>query len=294
MKVLILGAYGMLGHRLFRGLSFDFDAYATIRDAAPDVRFSSFLPADRLIAGVKAERLDTIEGAVKRLRPDAIINCIGLVKQLGAAKDPVQAIAINALLPHQLATICREQNVRLVHFSTDCVFSGLKGRYKVDDVADAVDLYGHSKFLGEVSGEHAITIRSSIIGRELGTANGLVEWFLSQRGKKVQGWKNAIYSGFTTIEMARIVRLVLSKHQDLTGVWQVASEPISKLHLLKLIRVKMRLDVEIEPVEEPEIDRSLDGGPFEQLTGYRAPTWDSMVEELAKEAPEYEGFHRQG
>ncbi len=293
MKVLILGAYGMLGHRLFRGLSGEFDTYATIRDSHPDVRFSSFLPSNKLIADVKADQLDSVENAIKRLRPDAVINCIGIVKQLGAAKDPVQMITINALLPHQLAAICKKEKARLVHFSTDCVFSGQKGHYTLDDIPDAVDLYGHTKFLGEVSGESCLTIRSSIIGRELGTRNGLVEWFLSQKDGKVQGWRNAIYSGFTTIEMARIVAVALSKHPDLNGILQVASEPISKFELLKLIKEKMRLDIEVEPVDEPRIDRSLDGSLFEQRMGYRAPSWDSMIEELAKEAPEYEGLQRQ-
>lgn len=292
MKVLILGAYGMLGHRLFKGLSSEFDTYATVRDLYPDVRFSAFFPAKKLVAGVRAEQLESVENAVRKLRPDAVMNCIGIVKQLGAAKDPIQAITINSLLPHQLAAICKKEKARLVHFSTDCIFSGKKGDYRVDDPPDPVDLYGHTKYLGEISGEGCLTIRSSIIGRELGTRNGLVEWFLSQKSGKVQGWKNAIYSGFTTIEMSKIVNLVLSKHPDMNGVWQVTSKPIPKFDLLNLIKEKMRLDIEIEPVDEPKVNRSLDGSLFEQRTGYKAPSWDSMIEELAKEAPEYEGLHR--
>jgi len=285
MKVLILGAYGMLGHAMFGILKNKFDTYATCRTFKKG--WQHILHADSLITDVQAEVFHSVVKAFALSQPDVVINCIGIVKQLDAAKDPVPSIKINSLFPHELALLCQSRGARLIHFSTDCVFSGKKGNYREDDIHDAEDLYGRTKYLGEVSGKGCLTIRSSIIGRELGTKHGLVEWFLSQSGKKVKGYSQAIYTGFTTNAMARIVRELIENHPSLSGIWHVASEPISKYDLLRKINEKMKLNIEIEKDIQFECDRSLNGERFARETGIVAPSWEMMIEDLVDEAGLY-------
>lgn len=285
MKVLILGAYGMLGHKMLGILKDKFDTYATCRTFKKD--WQHILRSDCLITGVQAEVFHSVVNAFAISQPDVVINCIGIVKQLDAAKDPVPSIKINSLFPHELALLCQSRGARLIHFSTDCVFSGKKGNYREDDIHDAEDLYGRTKYLGEVSGKGCLTIRSSIIGRELGTKHGLVEWFLSQRGKKVKGYSKAIYTGFTTNAMARIARELIENHPSLSGIWHVASNPISKYDLLRKINEKMKLNIEIEKDEQFECDRSLNGERFSRETGIVAPTWEVMIEDLVDEVGLY-------
>jgi dTDP-4-dehydrorhamnose reductase len=294
MKILVLGAFGMLGHKLFTRLGKEFDVYGTCRELKQNETWSWMFPASRMFPWVRAEEPGTVLTPIKKVKPDVVINCIGIVKQLEAANDPIPTITVNALFPHQLAQICEKEHARLIHISTDCVFSGRRGKYKPTDLTDAEDLYGRTKALGEVNKQGCVTIRSSIIGRELGTRNGLVEWFLNQKGKKVQGYKNAIYSGFTTIEMSNIAKMIISKRPELSRTVQVASKPISKCDLLNLIREKMRLDINIEPESEHKIDRSLDGSAFNKLTGYAPPSWESMIEELAEDTAMYESKPESG
>jgi dTDP-4-dehydrorhamnose reductase len=223
-----------------------------------------------------------LEALLERVRPQAVVNAVGLVKQRREAEDVVAAIETNALLPHRLARLGTRAGARLVHFSTDCVFSGDRGLYAERDRPDPVDTYGRSKLLGEVGAPH-LTLRSSIIGLELGRTQGLVEWFLASRGK-IGGYRRAIWSGLTTAEMARLVGRVLADHPALAGLYHVAAEPIDKHSLLtRLARELGRGDVTIEPVDEPSCDRSLDGSAFAAATGYRVPSWDEMLRELAQE-----------
>lgn len=285
MKILILGAYGMLGHKMFGILKDKSDTYATCRTFKKD--WQHILPLDCLITGVQAEVFESVVKAFAITQPDVVINCIGIVKQLDAAKDPIPSIKINSLFPHELALLCQSRRARLIHFSTDCVFSGKKGNYREDDIPDAEDLYGRTKYLGEVSGKRCLTIRSSIIGRELGTKHALVEWFLSQSGKKVKGYSKAIYTGFTTNAMARIVRELIENHPSLSGIWHVASNPISKYDLLRKINEKIKLNIEIEKDAQFECDRSLNGERFARETGIVAPSWEMMIEDLVDEAGLY-------
>ncbi|HEX9907281.1 MAG TPA: SDR family oxidoreductase [Thermoplasmata archaeon] len=293
MKVLVLGAYGMLGHKLLQELSNDFDTLGTCRKVRLDV-WSRLVPSDKLVEDVDAEDFPSVDRALTKTKPDVVVNCIGIVKQLEAGKDPIRSITVNSLFPHHLAKACNRHGARLVHFSTDCVFSGKKGMYRADDYPDAEDLYGRTKFLGELTEKHTMTIRSSIIGRELGSSNGLVEWFLRQRGKKVKGYANAIYTGLTTIEMSKVVKDVIGKHKDLHGIWQVASEPISKFDLLGLINSELRLGVDLEKDTTVAVDRSLDGSEFEKRTGYKAPSWKSMIRELAEDSKSYDTLAGKG
>jgi dTDP-4-dehydrorhamnose reductase len=282
MRILILGGGGMLGHTLVETFRQQFETWCTLRGAVSRYDQYGLFDPDRTLGGVDVLNFDVVTEVMAKVRPQAVINCIGIIKQLAAAKDPFLSIAVNSLLPHRLHRLCQASGARLIHFSTDCVFSGRTGNYTEDDASDALDLYGRSKFLGETLGEGALTIRSSIIGRELGTASGLVEWFLSQRGRRVEGYTGAIYSGFTTQEMARIVRMILLEHRELSGTLQVSSERISKYDLLMLLRDAYDVDVEIVPDGRVQIDRSLDSARFRHLTGYAPPPWPQMIKEMAE------------
>ena len=282
MRILILGGGGMLGHTLVAVLQEEFETWSTLRGSVIAYAGHGLFAPERTFGGVDVLNFDAVTEVMAKVRPDAVINCIGIIKQLAAATDPFLSVAINSLLPHRLHRLCQATGARLIHFSTDCVFSGRAGNYTEDDPSDALDLYGRSKFLGETTGEGALTIRSSIIGRELGTASGLVEWFLSQRGRRIEGYRRAIYSGFTTLEMARIVRSILTEHRPLSGTLQVSSERINQYDLLKLMQRAFDVDVEIVPDDRVQIDRSLDSTRFRALTGFIPPSWPAMIEELAE------------
>lgn len=277
MKILILGATGMLGHKLLQGLSVGHDVWGTVRGEPGKAQLIPGIEQERLFGGVSATDPKSIHSALEQIRPDAVLNCIGIVKQIDAAKDAVTSITINALLPHQLAEFCAQTGARLVHFSTDCVFSGRSGPYQETDQPDATDLYGRSKLLGEVERPGCITLRTSIVGRELRRGTGLVEWFLSQRGKEVRGYRNALYTGLTTQCMADVVRMILEFHPGLSGVWQVAGEPIDKCSLLEMVNQIYDLGIKIVPDETFHCDRRLDGSRFRTVTGWRPPPWSAML-----------------
>jgi dTDP-4-dehydrorhamnose reductase len=276
MKVLVLGASGMLGNAMVRKLSENasFEVFGTMRSYAKR-HFEPHI-ADRLITGLDVENQDSLVRVLNEVRPDAVINCVGLVKQLVDAEDPIVALPINAILPHRLARICALANARLIHVSTDCVFSGARGGYRETDVSDARDLYGKSKYLGEVVTQNAITLRTSIIGHELASAHGLVDWFLSQSGP-IKGFARAIFSGLPTVELARIVSDIVLPRPELFGVYHVASHAISKFDLLQLIAGTYGKSIAIERDETLVIDRSLNADRFTQATGYVAPDWPDLI-----------------
>lgn len=277
MKILVLGASGMLGNAMMRVLSENqgIQVYGTMRSGSMKRYFREDI-AERLICGVDVEQQDSLMQAFVHARPDVVINCVGLIKQLSEANDPLLAVPINTLLPHRLARLCDLSGARLIHMSTDCVFSGKKGNYLESDVPDAEDLYGRTKLLGEVDYPHAITLRTSIIGHELQSSHGLVDWFLSQQGK-CKGYTRAIFSGMPTVVLARIVRDVVIPHLELHGVYHVAAAPISKYDLLSLVARVYGKEIEIEPDDELVIDRSLDASRFKDATGYAAPEWNEMI-----------------
>lgn len=280
MKILVLGASGMLGNAMMRVLSeqADWQVYGTVRSEGAKRWFPAEISA-RLIAGVDVEQTDSLMTVLARVRPDVVVNCIGLVKQLAEADDPLMVIPINAILPHRLARMCELSGARLVHMSTDCVFSGEKGAYRESDPSDARDLYGRAKFLGEVDYPRAITLRTSIIGHELQSAHGLVGWFLSQQGR-CNGYTKAIFSGLPTVVLARIIRDVVIPARELFGVYHVAARPISKYDLLRLIAEVYGKTIEITPSDQVAIDRSLNAERFREATGYVAPDWPKLIETM--------------
>lgn len=292
MRTLILGGSGMLGHKLWQTLENRFDTYVTFRQAPADrANFQVFDPA-RSISGVLAEDIGSLERAFALARPETVVNCIGIVKQDSAAKDPVACITVNALLPHQLATLCQKTGARLIQLSTDCVFSGRKGNYTLADRPDAEDLYGRTKLLGEVEQENCLTIRTSMIGRELAGSHGLIEWFLGQKGKTVRGYKRAIFSGFTTSALSDIIVELIIRHPKLSGIRHVASVPINKFDLLTLVKQTYGLDTEITPDETFACDRSLDGSSFRAETNISAPSWPQMIARMHDDKTPYDELRR--
>lgn len=280
MKVLIIGASGMLGNAMFRTFAADarFAVTGTVRNAASKRSFDAALQ-DRILPGVEVEQADSLAGALRTVKPDFVVNCVGVVKQLAAADDPLITLPINALLPHRLAALCEIAGARLVQISTDCVFSGAKGGYVESDFPDANDLYGRSKLLGEVDYPHAITLRTSIIGHELGGARSLLNWFLAQQGP-VKGFTRAVFSGLPTVTLAELVRDIIVPRADLHGLYHVAAAPIAKYDLLKLVAEVYAKDIEIVPSDALVIDRSLDASRFQAATGYTAPAWPALIAQM--------------
>ena len=287
MRVLILGGSGMLGHKLYQFFNRRFETWVTLRLSADSYADYGLFDAERTIGGLDALDSGNVAAVIDSVRPDAVVNCIGIIKQLPEAEDPVVSITINSLFPHQLAGMCASIGVRLVHISTDCVFSGSRGMYTEDDFSDAEDLYGRSKYLGEVSGPGCLTLRTSIIGRELHSKSGLVEWFLGYEGNTVHGYTHAVYSGLTTLELAAIVADVLERHPELSGLYHVSSDPISKHDLLGMIRDAFGARIKIDPDGEVRIDRSLDSSRFRMQTGFKPRPWVDMISEMANDPTPY-------
>lgn len=277
MRVLVLGVSGMLGNAMFRVLSESTDLviYGTARGENTRLHFPGCL-SSQIIVGVDVENHDSLVKAFAAARPDIVVNCVGLVKQLADANDPLQAVPINTLLPHRLAALCGATGARLVHISTDCVFSGAKGNYLETDFPDAYDLYGRSKLLGEVDYPHAITLRTSIIGHELSGNRSLVNWFLAQQGS-VKGFTRAIFSGLPTVELATVVRDVVLPLKGLHGLYHVSTKPISKYDLLLMVAKAYGKNIKINPSEELVIDRSLNSDRFKVATGYTPPDWPTLI-----------------
>lgn len=276
MRVLVLGASGMLGNAMLRVMSGqeNWTVYGTLR--SPNPALQALAPKAQLLHGIHADQSDSLLAAFTQSRPQVVINCVGLVKQLASADDPLEAIPVNALLPHRLARLCELAQARLIHISTDCVFSGSQGNYSESDIPDAEDLYGRSKLIGEVSDRHVVTLRTSIIGHELGGDHGLVGWFLSQQ-VRVKGYTEAIFSGLPTCELARVVRDYVIPNTDLHGLYHVAAEAISKHDLLQIVCRVYGKALQIEPDDRVKINRSLDASRFKHVTGYVAPVWPELI-----------------
>lgn len=287
MRVMVLGAGGMLGHRLAAVLAPRFDVVATSRRGAGAT--PSTVRGATVVGGVDAAEEGGLARLLDRFRPDAVLNATGLVKQRLGAGDREAAVAINALVPHRLARLCGTRGIRLLHFGTDCVFSGRSADsrgalgYREDDPARPADLYGRSKLLGEPEGPHVLVLRTSFIGREAGRRQGLVEWFLSQGEASVRGFTRAFFSGLTTTVLAGLCGDLLERHRDMSGTWHVASTPIAKHDLLLLLRATFGCATPVLPEPLPECDRRLDGRRFQAATGWTAPEWPKMIADLAAE-----------
>lgn len=289
-KIIILGGSGMLGHTLFRHLTLQptLDVYATVRSSEGlSLWFSQDL-SKKICIGMDVNNIGLIADVISSIQPEIVINCIGLVSEFRIANDLLSLINVNARFPHQIALLCQTVGAKLVHISTDGVFDGKKGMYTETDEVNISDSYGMSKFLGEVRYPHCLTLRTSIIGHELKGKSGLVEWFLAQNGK-VRGYSRAMYSGFPTIELAKIIRNYILPNENIFGVYHVSSKPISKYDLLCLIADRYGKKIEIVPFDEIVIDRSLDSSAFRTLTGYIPPSWPELVDKMYLDYIKYKG-----
>ena len=284
-RILILGATGMLGHVLLRYFLThqEYEVFGTTRDLSGLPKIIPSELASRFKQDiVDADNFDSVIRALASIQPDIVINCIGLIKQLPISSDPLSAITVNALLPHRISLISITAGARMIHISTDCVFNGVKGNYTEKDPSSAEDLYGQTKFLGEVTYPHCVTLRTSIIGHELKGGYGLIDWFLAQHGN-IRGFSKAIYSGFPTVEMARIIINYILPNEKLNGLYHVSSCPISKYELLKMVAERYDKRITIEPCDDFALDRSMDSSIFRSLTGYVPPTWTELVDTMYRD-----------
>lgn len=282
MKILVLGGTGMLGFQLLKtSIEYSFDCFTIVRRKSSLIEKFPAFPIEKIFQISDASNFEELEAIITIVKPDFIINAIGIVKKASNKSNYVINIEINSLLPHKLAEICHSLNSRLIHISTDCVFDGLKGNYSLNDQPNAIDLYGNSKFLGEVNYGRNITIRTSIIGHELSENKmGLLDWFLSQK-KEVLGFTNAIFSGVTTLELSRIIfGILVNSKIEQSGLFQIATLPINKLELLRLFGKVYNKNIEIIPSGDLKINRSLNGSHFNELFNYRPPSWQKMLNEL--------------
>lgn len=276
MKVLVIGATGMLGYSIFSNLSelSNLDVYGTVRSVNGVEHF--FPSTDKLIPNVDVKDFATLEKAVLDTKPDVVINCIGLIKQHDVSKQHVEAIEINALLPHKIAQLCDSIQARLVHFSTDCVFDGKAGNYLESDLPNATDLYGKSKCLGEVDYGKHVTLRTSIIGHEIKSSVSLIDWFLSQEDS-VKGFSKAVFSGLPTVYVAKVLADYVLPNPSLSGLYQLSVDPIDKFSLISTVADVYNKQIEIEKFEDFVMDRSLNSTKFREETGFVAPSWDELV-----------------
>ncbi len=284
-RILVMGASGMLGHEAVRVLAPDFEVWGACRNPSdlPDLG----VPPQRILGGLDAGSADSARQLIERVEPDLVFNATGIVKQREDAKAAIPSISVNSLWPHVLADACAARGIRMVHVSTDCVFSGTRGHYVESDVPDAFELYGRSKLLGEViDRENVVTLRTSIIGWQLGEPTGLVGWFRAHRAEQLKGFRKAIFSGLTTRVLTDVVRDVVVPDPTLAGLWHVSADPIDKYTLLAELAKYLGWEVDLSPDDALVIDRSLDSTRFRERTGWAPPSWGEMLMELAAESVE--------
>jgi dTDP-4-dehydrorhamnose reductase len=271
----------MLGHILWEeARKKSIDAYATVRRIPHG--FEELFPKEKVLLGVDAEHYETVSAVLTGVHPEVVVNCVGIVKQSSEINDPVKTINTNSLFPHLLSRDCQRLGIRLVHLSTDCVFSGKTGRYKESDQPDPIDFYGLSKLMGEPSEENVLVIRTSMFGPELGKCQGLLEWFLAQRGTTVRGFTNAVFSGFYTRSLAALILDIVTQ-SSISGLRHLSSEPLSKYALLERVRDACRLPINIVPYGSVSLDRSLDSTLIRNECHIQIPSWDSMIDTLAQD-----------
>lgn len=277
----------MLGHKLSQVISKEIDTFVTMRDAGLAEKFPGVFGKTRIIEGVDALSVESIDRAFEISQPTVVVNAVGIVKQIASAKDAVNSITVNSVFPHRLAERCGRKDIRLISMSTDCVFSGGRGNYSETDRPDPEDQYGRTKLLGEIDSPNALTIRTSIIGPQIQGEYSLLEWFLRQKGGKIKGYRKAIFTGWPTVELAEIVAKVITRHRELNGIFHIATQPISKFELLSLINQAYELNVEIEPDDAFDCNRSLNGERFAVNSGIVAKAWPELVKRMREDSALY-------
>jgi dTDP-4-dehydrorhamnose reductase len=280
IKILILGSTGLLGSALLKYFSKknNFKCYGGIRKKSDTIKLKNIKNIKLYKINYKKKR-DIIK-VFNQIKPDLIVNCIGVIKQLVQKKKVSEILRVNSVLPHYFAQIVNlQKKIRLIHFSTDCVFSGTKGKYRETDLPDAQDIYGRSKLLGELSYPNTLTLRTSVIGHELQTKYSLLNWFLDQK-KSVKGYKNAIFSGLTSLEIAKVLDKFIIPNKNLEGLYHLSGKKISKYDLLNLIKKVYKKDIKININKNVKINRSLNSNSLQQITGYKPSGWNKIIKEM--------------
>lgn len=291
MKVLIFGGRGMLGHKLVQRLSNDFEVDFTLHSSFDSVERFGLFRREHALENIDVRDARSVRSAFELSAPNVVINAVGIVKQVSGSGDVEQILSINSIFPHRLSQLSGEFGARLINIGTDCVFAGTRGMYSESDIPDALDLYGQSKHWGEVSGPNCLTLRTSIIGRELNSTHGLVEWFFTRRGREAQGYSKAVFSGFPTVVFADIIVDIVERYPDLEGIFHVSSKPISKYELLKNIKREFALDVRLAEDRDFVIDRSLDSTRFRNATRFEPPSWEEMIGRMSADATQYDRWN---
>jgi dTDP-4-dehydrorhamnose reductase len=282
MRILILGVSGLIGHKIFQVLSEDFEVFGTLHKSKKDYGNLELFSSLNIIENINVAEFEILKGVLYAINPDVILNCVGITKRKIETYDLVDVLTINSLFPHQLANWAKINKKRVIHFSTDCVFNGRVGNYTETSLTTAEDVYGRTKALGEINYKHTLTIRSSFIGQELFDKTELLEWFLNQNGKQINGYTNTLYSGVSTIFMARIVKYLILKYPYVSGLYNLSpNKPISKYDLLCLAKKFFNINVEIIPTDKPIHLPTLDGSKLKSEINLTVPDWEEMMSELA-------------
>jgi dTDP-4-dehydrorhamnose reductase len=282
MRILILGASGLIGHKLLQELSMDFEVFGTLHKSKDSYGNISLFSGHNIIDNVNVAEFEVLKGILYAVNPDIILNCVGITKRKDEINDSFKALTINSVFPHQLAIWAKNKGKRIIHFSTDCVFDGKVGNYDESSLTTAEDIYGRTKALGEIRYDHTLTIRSSFIGQELFGKTEFLEWLMSQKGKQVKGFRNTLYSGVSTIFMARVVRNIILNYSNLSGLYQLAPEkPISKYDLICIAKEKYNLNVDIVQDDEHVHFPTLNGSKLRREINLIVPSWKEMMTELS-------------
>lgn len=288
MRILILGISGLIGHKLFQELSEDFEVFGTLHKSKRQYGDIHLFSGQNAIENINVSEFEILKGVLYAINPDVILNCVGITKRKSEINDACKVLTINSVFPHRLANWAEINQKRVIHFSTDCVFNGEIGNYKETSLTNAEDVYGKTKALGEIDYKHTLTIRSSFIGQELFEKTELLDWFLSQNGNQIKGFRKTLYSGVSTIIMARVVKNIILNYPNLFGLYQLAPEkPISKYDLLCIAKEAFNVNVEIIPEDEQIHLPTLDGSKLRNEINLIIPTWHEMMNELSSQRSYY-------
>jgi dTDP-4-dehydrorhamnose reductase len=287
MRILILGADGMIGHKIAQSLE-DFELILASRKSISS-KSIGIINGKMVLHNLITDSLDLL---LDNTTPDIIINCAGITTRRGVEDNIVNTELLNSDLPHKLDSWANLNSKKLIHFSTDCVFSGNRGNYLDNDFADAEDIYGKSKALGEVNSPNTLTIRCSMIGRELYNFTELFEWLKKNKNKKIEGYSKVFYSGITTVRMGKILNQILNKNLNLSGIYNISSTPISKFDLLVKLSKAFNLNVDIKQNKNNKSNKVLISEKFTEITGIYPPNWDDLISEFEEDCNKYKGLYK--
>ena len=280
MKIIVLGASGLIGSYMFRELSKTFETFGTIRKSKIKYKDIALFKSNKIIDNIDILNLDNLNKLLESLKPNIIVNCIGVTKRK-ISDNLLDVIKINSIFPHELVKWGLINSARIIHFSTDCVFNGLTGNYNEKSNTNAFDIYGKTKALGEIQYDNCLTIRSSFIGRELFDKTELLEWVISNNGKKIKGFKKTMYSGVSALFLSKFIKNIINDHIKLNGLFQLSTDiPISKYDLICLIRDCFDLNIEIIPENNKYHCPTLDNSKLKNKMNFEIPSWKEMLVEL--------------